>query len=103
MPIRAYLQFYKSIIPFILMFTLLSFFIFGLVPSFIIFLTIGIFIGFLTFYLIKKKEFYFYYNLGISKWKLFRAVFLINLILGVPIVLIILFIISFFIGDISII
>ena len=103
MPIRAYLQFYKDVILYILIFTFISMALFGMVAAFLIFITIGIFIGFLVFELLKKEQYYFYYNLGISKWELFKAVFLINLIIGTPIVLILLLISTFFIGNTSII
>jgi hypothetical protein len=69
MQIRAYIQFYKDIIPYVLIFTILSKILFGSMTAIIIFLNIGIGIGFLAFSLIKKQEFYFYYNLGITKWK----------------------------------
>ncbi len=77
--------------------------LFGIAAAFLIFTTLGIFIGFLVFELLKKEEYYFYYNSGITKWKLFKAVFLINLIIGAPIVLIFLLITSYFIGNTSII
>ena len=101
--IRAYLQFYKDIIPFTLVFTLISSLIFGIISAFILFLTIGVLIGFLAFSLLSKNEFYFYYNLGLNKWKLFKAVFLLNLIIGAPIILLLLIIAYYFIGNISII
>lgn len=103
MPIRAYIQFYKDTIPYIVLFTLVSGLIFGIIPAFFIFITIGILIGFLAFYLLKKQELYFYYNLGITKWKLLKVVFIINLVVGTPIVLLVLLILSFFIGNSSII
>ena len=99
MPIRAYIQFYKNIIPFVLAFTLLSKILFGSFPAIIIFLTLGIGIGFLAFSLIKKKEFYFYYNLGITKWNLFKSVFLINLIVGTPLLIVLFLTISYIFGD----
>ena len=99
MPIRAYIQFYKDIIPFVLVFTLLSKVLFGSLPAIIIFLTIGIGIGFLAFSLLKNKEFYFYYNLGITKWNLFKSVFLINLIVGTPILILFFLTLSYIFGD----
>jgi len=103
MPIRAYLQFYKDVILYILIFTFICVLLFGIAAAFLIFITLGIFIGFLVFELLKKEEYYFYYNLGITKWKLFKVVFLINLVIGTPIVLILLLITSYFIGNTSII
>jgi len=99
MNIRAYIQFYKDIIPFVLVFTVVSKILFGSLSAIIIFLTLGIGIGFLAFSLIKKKEFYFYYNLGITKWKLFKSVFLINLIVGTPLLIIFFLTLSYIFGD----
>lgn len=99
MPIRAYIQFYKDIIPFVLIFTILSKILFGSISAIIIFLTIGIGIGFLAFSLLKKQEFYFYYNLGITKWKLFKSVFFINLIIGTPLLILFFLTLSFIFGD----
>jgi hypothetical protein len=103
MPTRAYWQFYKEIIPFILIFTVICKIIFGAVTGVFVFLTFGIFIGFLAFWLLKKDEFYFYYNIGLTKWKLFKGVFLINLVVGTPIIVLVLIIISLLFGDSSII
>ncbi len=103
MPIRAYFQFYKDVILYILIFTFICMLLFGIAAAFLIFTTLGIFIGFLVFELVKKEEYYFYYNLGITKWKLFKVVFLLNLVIGTPIVLILLLITSYFIGNTSII
>ncbi|PHS64137.1 MAG: hypothetical protein COB12_08355 [Flavobacterium sp.] len=103
MPIRAYFQFYKDVILYILIFTFICMLLFGIAAAFLIFTTLGIFIGFLVFELLNKEEYYFYYNLGITKWKLFKVVFLINLIIGTPIVLVLLLITSYFIGNTSII
>jgi|TARA_R110002110_G_scaffold196658_1_gene406557 hypothetical protein len=64
---------------------------------------IGVFIGFFAFNLIKKQEFYFYHNLGFSKWKLFKVAFILNLVLGTPIVIITLVIITMLFGDFKLI
>lgn len=96
---RAYIQFYKDIIPYVLTFTILSKFLFGNLSAIIIFLTLGIAIGFLAFNLLKKKEFYFYYNLGITKWKLLKSVFLINLVVGTPLLILLFLILTFIFGD----
>lgn len=96
---RAYFQIYKDIFPFVFIFTLLSKILFGSFPAIIIFTTVAIGFGFLAFSLLKKNEFYFYYNLGISKWKLLKSVFLINLIFGTPLLILIFIIISYIFGD----
>jgi len=103
MKTRAYWQFYKDIFPFIVAFTIICMMGLGMYWGFLLFSTIGLLIGFLVFELLKKEEYYFYYNLGITKWKLFKAVFIINLIIGAPIVLILLLITSYIFGNTSII
>tara|TARA_R110002072_G_scaffold23949_2_gene81977 strand:+ start:90597 stop:90908 length:312 start_codon:yes stop_codon:yes gene_type:complete len=103
MNIRAYWQFYKEVLPFILVFTLLSKIIFGNISAMVVFLLVGVVIGFLAFSLLKKEQFYFYYNLGITKWKLFKTVFVINLIVGSPIVIVLLILSSFLFGNSSVI
>tara|TARA_R110002124_G_scaffold5301_1_gene33165 strand:+ start:180847 stop:181158 length:312 start_codon:yes stop_codon:yes gene_type:complete len=103
MNIRAYWQFYKEVLPFIVFFTLLSKIIFGNISAMVVFLLVGVVIGFLAFSLLKKEQFYFYYNLGITKWKLFKTVFVINLIVGSPIVIVLLILSSFLFGNSSVI
>jgi hypothetical protein len=100
---RALWHFYKSLLPFILAFTLLCNLVFGSLPALILFFTIAIFIGFFAFSLFKKQEFYFYYNIGYTKWKLFKVVFVINILVGGPIVLTILTLITLIFGDIKLI
>ncbi len=96
---RAYIQFYKDIFPFVFIFTLLSKILFGSIPAIILFTTLAIAFGFLAFSLLRKKEFYFYYNLGITKWKLLKSVFFINLIIGTPLLILLFLIISYIFGD----
>ncbi len=103
MPTRAYWQFYKEVLPFVIVFTLLGKIIFGSATALAMFLILGIAIGFLAFYLLKKDQFYFYYNLGLTKWKLFKAVFVINLIVGTPVIILLLIISSFLFGNSSVI
>ena len=98
-PTRALWNFYKDIFLYIVAFTILSKIVFGNVAAVLIFITLGVFIGFFAFYVLKRQEFYFYYNLGYTKWKLFKVVFLINLVVGMPIVIIILTITTILFGD----
>ena len=102
-PTRALWNFYKDILLYIVGFTILSKIVFGNLTAVLIFITIGVFVGFLAFYLLKKQEFYFYYNLGYTKWKLFKVVFLINLVVGTPIVITVLTVATILFGDFKII
>jgi len=99
---RAYWQFYKTIFPFIIAFSILSMLYLGLIWGFLLFATIGLSIGFFGFRTFYNDQFYFYFNLGITKWKLFKASFLINLLVGIPIFSVLLIFISFLLGDIQI-
>jgi hypothetical protein len=102
-PTRALWNFYKDILLYIVVFTVLSKIVFGNSSAVLIFITIGVFVGFMAFYKLKKQEFYFYYNLGYTRWKLFKVVFLINLVLGTPIVIITLVIVTMLFGDFKLI
>ena len=103
MPTRALWNFYKTILPYVLVFTLLCKIVFGSFIAFFLFLSIGVLVGFFAFGLIKRQEFYFYYNLGYTKKKLLKVAFLINLLVGTPILITILILISFIFGDFKLI
>ena len=81
---RAYWQFYKSCFPFIVTAALVCA-VFGIIPAIVVLFTIANGIGFLAFSLLKPQEFYFYYNLGISKVQLFISCCLLNLVVAIPI------------------
>ncbi|AFL82477.1 hypothetical protein Aeqsu_3039 [Aequorivita sublithincola DSM 14238] len=99
---RAYWQFYKTIFPFIAAFSIMSLLYLGLLWAFVLFATAGLSIGFLGFQTFYYNQFYFYFNLGITKWKLFKVSFIINLLVGIPIFLVLLIIIRFLFGNIQI-
>jgi len=64
----------------------------GLIIIFLIgFLTGGFLSGILFYNMFRKKEYYFFYNLGISKLKLILVSYLFHLIISLP-----LFLISFY-------
>tara|TARA_R100000935_G_scaffold55682_2_gene85941 strand:- start:31447 stop:31710 length:264 start_codon:yes stop_codon:yes gene_type:complete len=62
--------------------------IFGVYWGYFLFCTLGVVIGYLGFANFRKGEFYSYYNLGITKWKLLKTSFIINLLVGLPIFLV---------------
>jgi hypothetical protein len=101
MNIKPYTQFYKSIFPFVAGFSFVGVIAFGVFWGFLFFVSIALgfgFIGFNTFY---KNQWYAYQNLGITKWMLFKASFVLNGILGLPIFIFLFILISFIIGDFS--
>lgn len=101
--LRALWHFYKGILPFILAFTALCSLIFGPFIAFVLYILMGQVVGFGVFSLINKQEFYFYYNLGYTKWKLFKATFSFTIAIGTPIVIVLLIIIHLIFGDIKLI
>jgi len=103
MQLRAYWQFYKDIFPFIAAFALLGVAIWGVAIAFVLFLSVGFLVGFIGFNSFKKEQYYFYYNLGITRWKLFKVCFLINIIIGIPIFIILLTFFILFFGRLTII
>jgi hypothetical protein len=62
-------------IPFSLVLGLIS----GILWSVILFSSFGILIGFLGFHVFKKNEYYTYYNLGFTKSKLMKKVWVLNM------------------------
>ncbi|GHC53109.1 hypothetical protein [Ulvibacter litoralis] len=102
-PYRALWHFYKGILPFVLVFTVLCAIIFGPFIAFALFIIAGIPVGLVVFNIVKKQEFYFYYNLGYTKWKLFKSAFVFNTFIGIPIVVILLILINFIFGDLRLI
>jgi len=102
MHIRAYWQFYKSIFPFIAIFSILGVIYVGIAWGFVLFATLGLFFGFLGFLFFYNDQYYFYYNLGLTKKRLILGSIVINILVGVPIFSILLIFISFIFGDIQI-
>ena len=99
--LRPYVQFYKSIFPFVLAFSIVGVFAFGIFYGFLFFLTFGLLFGFFAFQNFYKEQWYTYQNLGITKWDLCIKSFILNLILGFPIFAFLFILISFIIGDFS--
>lgn len=64
----------------------------GVFISFITsFITGGYLLGILYFELVRKKEYYFYYNLGVTKARLIIMTYLFHLILMIPVFIIALY------------
>ncbi|SRX56105.1 hypothetical protein AEQU1_03132 [Aequorivita sp. CIP111184] len=99
---RAYWQFYKSIFPFITVFSILSVLVLGLLWGFVLFATIGLLFGFIGFRTFYNDQFYFYYNIGLTKWKLVQTSFIINLLVGIPMFSVLIIFIFFLFGNFQI-
>ena len=64
----------------------------GLIRTFLIgFLTVGFLSGVLFFKMFRNKEYYFFYNLGISKLKLIIVSYSFHLIISLPLFIIALY------------
>lgn len=99
---RAYWQFYKSIFPFIVAFSILSMLYVGLLWGFVVFVTIGLLFGFIGFRTFYNDQFYFYFNLGLTKWKLFKVAFVINILVGIPVFLVLIIFLILLFGKLQV-
>jgi len=102
MNIRPYWQYYKDIFPFIAGFGMICCIATSVLWGFGLFCTLGVLFGFFGFQVFKNDQYYFYYNLGITKWKLLKVSFIINLLVGVPIFSFLLISFYFFFGSFTI-
>jgi len=84
MPIRAYWQYYKDLAPFVFAFSIISVALTGVIWGFALHATLGIIFGLIGFSTFKKEEYYFYYNMGLTRKKLTATAFVINILLGLP-------------------
>jgi hypothetical protein len=74
--------------------------LFGWLLGIVLFCTLGVLIGFQAFKIFKADQFYFYFNLGITKKMLFKKVAIINLVVAIPVSLIFL-LISLLFGNLT--
>src|SRR5690606_7626909 len=99
---RAYWQFYKTIFPFITAFSIACMLFGNLYWSFLLFATVGPFIGIMGFKVFYTEQFYFYFNLVHTYFKLIEVSFIINILIGTPIFGILILTIALFLGSFSI-
>ena len=85
MNLRAYWQFYRTMLPFCLAFGIVTMLAVGLLWGFLFFTIVGPLIGLLGFKAFRNGEYFFYYNLGLTKLKLFRVAFIFNLAVAIPV------------------
>lgn len=87
----AFLKFYRDFNLYNVVFSVISGVYFGIFSGLMIFCSFGMFIGYLGFNFFRKNEYYLYHNLGFSKKYLLKKVFLLNLLLVLPFMLILFF------------
>ncbi len=98
MNLRAHWQFYRSIFPFCASFGFVAKLAVGLFGGFQVYETMVLMFGFQGFNSFRKGEIYFYYNLGLTKWQLYRTSFMLNLIIGIPLFCVLMLFKSLFFG-----
>ena len=103
MNLRPYWQFYKSIFPFAIVFGILILATMGALWGYLLFGLLGVPIGMIGFQSFRNNEYYFYQNLGLTKLRLAKVSFFINLIVGLPIFVLALLLFLLFFGQTSII
>lgn len=84
----AFLKYYRDFNIFNVVFSVINGIYFGTFSGLLIFCSFGMLIGYLGFDFFRKNEYHLYHNLGFSKRYLLKKVFLWNLILSVPLILI---------------
>ena len=85
MNIRAFWKYYLDINLYNAIFSLIFSLTSGIYWGLIIFCSIGIFVGALGFKYFKNNEYYMYYNLGVTKFKLLKNIWLLNIAISIPI------------------
>ena len=85
---RAFLKFYVDSTRYNLAFSILCFLIIGPNAGIISLPTYGLAIGLLCYRQFQGHQYYFYYNLGMTKQRLISKSFIINLIIALPLLLI---------------
>lgn len=102
MNLRPYWQFYKECFLFIAGFAIVAGLFLGVLWSFILFVLVGPLVGYAGFTAVNSEQFYFYYNLGITKKRLLKILFIINLFFGIPVYAVLLLIIFLLFGNLTI-
>lgn len=88
---KAFLKFYFDSTRYNLAFSMLCFWIVNPIAGIVSLPTYGLAIGLLCYKQFHGHQYYFYYNLGMTKQKLILKSFAINLIITLPILLLIIF------------
>lgn len=87
----AFRKYYFDFNLFNLVFSVISGIYFGLFSGLLIFCSFGMLIGYMGYNFFRKNEYYLYYNLGFTKTYLLKRVFLWNLVLSLPLMVILSF------------
>lgn len=83
----AFWRFYKDIAMINIPSSLVFLFFYNLAWALVVFCSFGIFLGLIFFRNFKKNEYYLYHNLGFTKMKLIKGVFIVNFMIALPILL----------------
>jgi len=85
MTLRPYWEYYKGCFPFLLAIGLLVTVAFGFGWGIICFVLLGPYLSGRAFQVFRNNEYTFYFNLGITKLKLLKMNFIINLVIAIPV------------------
>ncbi|CAM4119929.1 MULTISPECIES: hypothetical protein [Gillisia] len=92
MNVRAIWSYYIDINIVNLIFSIFIMHLFNRYWGIFMFCSLGVFVGRFAFKYFKNNEYNLYYNLGFNKLKLLKIVWILNLIVGIPLLIIALFI-----------
>lgn len=85
---RLFLKFYRDFNIWNLIFSVIAGIYPGVFSGLLIFCSFGMLIGLIGFRYFRNNEYYIYYNLGVTKLSLLKKVWLVNVALSVPVLLI---------------
>ncbi|TVZ25339.1 hypothetical protein JM83_0243 [Gillisia sp. Hel_I_86] len=88
MNVRALWSYYIDVNIVNLIFSIFIMYLFNRYWAIFMFCTLGIFVGRFAFQYFKNNEYNLYYNLGFSKLKLLKIVWVLNLIIALPLFII---------------
>lgn len=87
---RIFIKYYLDVNLYNFIFSLVFSVTNGLFWGIIIFCSFGLFVGALGFKYFKENEYYMYYNLGYTKFKLLWKTWLLNIFISIPLLFILL-------------
>lgn len=85
---RLFLKFYRDFNIWNLIFSVISGIYLGAFSGLLVFCSFGMLIGLIGFRYFRNNEYYIYYNLGVTKVSLLKRVWLVNVALSVPVLIV---------------
>lgn len=85
---RLFLKFYRDFNIWNLIFSVIAGIYLGVFSGLLVFCSFGMLIGLIGFRYFRNNEYYIYYNLKITKVSLLKRVWLVNVALSVPVLIV---------------